>query len=421
MKSKSSIKRGTLSFAVITTIAALLVIGALPLTAMAAEAGASTDVPKTIEREYRYQDGQGPPIIPETIVDEGGNKYQLLSYDAPVADPSYARPTQSYTRQYSTDIPKDDINNLSYYFAASFYIEDGPFVGNIPPAANPYYIIGIYEIFVGQVDRYHTIENLPDNDAMRIPMQMDFTVSSSEGLEATQAATLDLLSIEYEITGTNVLGRPNNYTAYLTYRGQESWLELLGYNVTAYYAGTITSNVEQYVIRSQYELIVEPVAAVAPAVIPPIATPTMPAQEIAQMQPINLDPVIAATVITVVLVLVWLLVWLLLLRKNTCLVQIIDENRKVLLRRYLSVAAGEASFVIPDEVELYGSASYVIELKPRLAMQEGELLVTWRDRIIARDTLKASIQIDKGTIVIDAVIGVISEVPAVITGTTTEA
>jgi len=415
---RSRKKRDARNLTVIITITALLVTGVLPVTAIAAETEASTDAPKIIEREYRFLDGQELPIIPETVVDERGNKYQLLSYSAPVADPSYARPTQSYTRQYSTDIPIDDIDNLSHYFAASFYIEDGPFIGSIPMAANPYYVVGIYEIFVGQVDRYLTIENLPDNDAIRIPTQMDFTVSSSDGIEATQTATLDLLFIEYEITGTNALGLPNNYTAYLTYRGQESWLELYGYNVTAHYAGTIESNVEQYLISSQYELVVEPVAPAV--VIVPGITPTIPAQVIAQMQPINLSFLFTAAVVVIVFVLVWLLIWFLLLRKNACLVRIVDEKRKVLLRRYLAVSAGEAAFVVPDEVDLYDRAKYVIELKPRLAAQQGELLVTWRDRIVARDTLKASIQIDTSTIVVDAVIGVISEAPALMPGLTTE-
>ena len=400
------------------TITALLVISALPSLAVAEEAKASSNAPQTIEREYRYQDGQEPLVIEEAIVDEGGNSYRLVSFDAPIADPTYARPTQSYTRQYTTNISKDDINNLSYYFAESFYIEDGPFVGNIPPAANPYYIIAIYESFTGQVDRYHTIENLPDNDAIRIPMQMDFTVSSSEGPEATQTATLNLLFIEYEITGTNALGLPNNYTAHLTYRGQESWLELIGYNVTAYYEGTIDSNVEQYVIVSRYELIVEPVV-VAPSVLP-ATTITLPALDTALAQVVNPNLAFTVAAIVVVFVFVWFLVWFLLLRRNACLVRVFDGNREVLQRRHISVAEGEATFEVLDKIDLYDGAQYTVELKPRLAAQQGELLVTWRNRIVVREGLKASIQIDMSNIVVDSVIGVISEAPTLMVGLTTE-
>jgi len=404
--------------AVTITIAVLLLIGVLPSVAVAEEINASSSAPQTIGREYRYQDGHELPVIEELITDESGNSYRLVSFDAPIEDPSYTRPTQSYTRQYTTDIPKDDIDNLGYYFAESFYIEDGPFIGNIPPSANPYYIIGIYEIFTGQVDRYHTIENLPDNDAIRIPIKMDFTVSSSEGPEATQTATLDLLSIEYEITGTNTLGLPNNYTAYLTYRGQESWLELLGYNVTAYYAGTIESNVEQYVIRCQYELIVDTVVVTPPAL--PVNTITIPALDtaLAQVGSPNLAFTVAAIVI--VLVFAWLLVWFLLLRRNACLVRLADGNREVLQRRHIAVTDGEATFEVLDKIDLHDGAQYAVELKPRLAAQQGELLVTWRNRIVAREGLKATIQIDMRNIVVDSVIGVISEAPAFMVGLTAE-
>ena len=414
----ASIAASIFTIAIAVTTTTLLVFGVLPSTAVAEEARASSNAPQTIEREYRYQDGQELPVIEELITDESGNSYRLVSFDAPIADPTYARPTQSYTRQYTTNIPKDDINNLGYYFAESFYIEDGPFVGNIPPAANPYYIIAIYESFTGQVDRYHTIENLPDNDAIRIPRQMDFTVSSSAGPEATQTATLDLLFIEYEITGTNALGLPNNYTAHLTYRGQESWLELLGYNITAYYEGTIDSNVEQYVIISRYELVVEPVV-IAPSVLP-ANTVTLPALDTALAQAVNPNLAFTVAAIVVVFVFVWLLVWFLLLRRNACLVRMADGNREVLLRRHISVAEGEATFEVLDKIDLYDGAQYAVELKPRLAAQQGELLVTWRNRIVAREGLKTSIQIDMSNIVVDAVIGVISEAPALMAGLTAE-
>ena len=376
--------------------------------------------PESLEREYRFQDGQELPKIEETIVDEEGNRYRLVSSERPAADGSYDRPIQYYSWQDTKDIPLDGIDSLDWYFASNVYIEDGPFIGNIPLAASPYDVTYIYESFIGQVDRYYTIEGLPDNDAIRLPSQMDFTVSSDASQGATQIATLNLLSVDYEITGTNTLGLPNNYSAHLTYRGQETWLELHHYTVTAYYEGYVESNVGQYVIKSHYELIPEPVPVTAPT-IPVVSVSPTAKQELTLVQMPNVSLSFGMATTVVVLVLAWLLLWLLLFRKNAKLVRLMGNDRRTLLRKHINVTAGEASLMVPDKVNLYDRAQYTVELKPRLANQQGELFVVWRGRIVAREELNPSIQIDMDSVVVDAVIGVVSETALSMGGLTTEA
>jgi hypothetical protein len=78
---------------------------------------------------------------------------------------------------------------------------------------------------------------------------------------------------------------------------------------------------------------------------------------------------------------------MLLFRKNAQLVREEDGRREILIKKRLRVVDRTADFEVPDQIELYGRARYSIELKPWLASQEGELLVTWRERLIAREAL----------------------------------
>ncbi|MCL1847569.1 MAG: hypothetical protein FWF91_06335 [Coriobacteriia bacterium] len=411
MKARRSKKK-----ALILVVAALFAFS-VPLQALAAEEDKDAlSPPETVKKEYRYQDGQEPPAIEESLVDNEGNRYRLVSVDGPVTDGSYWRPTQFYTHRIEMEVPLEGINSLADYFPSSIYIEDGIFVGNIGLVVDPYDEVSVYESITGQVDKDYTITDLPDNDVVRLPLQMDFEIRSDATPEATCTATLNLLSVQYEVAGTNSLGLPNNYTAYLTYRGQESWLELHHYQVTAYYAGEIASIINQYIATGHYEL--EPPAAlpVAPAPAPapaptpiPSVSPALSPLEIPVATPTSMTPLYASTTLVTILAFGWLLLWLLFFRKNVLLVRMMDGSREVLLRKHVNVTAGEAAFEIPDTVNLYDRAQYVIELKPRLASQQGELIVTWRKGIVAREELKAVIQIDMNSIVFGAVTGAIIE------------
>ena len=389
----------------VLTITTMLLM-TIPLQA-AAESKAASQIPEKTTREYGYQSGQALPAIEERITDGEGNTYRLVSFDDPVEDPAYQRPAQYYARQIVKDIPLDGIDNLSYYFPASIYIEDGSYVGNIPLAASPYYVIDFYESFTGQVDRYHTLYNLPDNDVTRLPFYMDFVVSSDSSFGATATGTLRLLSADYEVAGTNALGLPNDYTVHLTYRGQESWLEPHHYQVTASYGGYIESTVGHYLVVGHYELVPQPAGADAtPA---PAVTVLLPMPEASQESPVKLSFPLVAAAIVVVLSLMWLLAWLLFFRKNAALIRQEDDRRMVVLRKRIDVVEDQAVFGIPDRIDLYDRAQYIIELKPRLANQQGMLLVTWRDCVIAREMLNASIQIDMDRLAIKAVADVVSE------------
>jgi hypothetical protein len=225
-----------------------------------------------------------------------------------------------------------------------------------------------------------------------------------------------LLDVRYEITGTSALGLPTSYKAYLTYRGEESWLELHHHIVTATYEGTVASAIPRYLVTIVYEpepeaTPPEPVSAERPRDIAEVEVPTA-----APAFPLGL----LAAAAVVVLVLGWLLLWLLLFRKNAELVRREGEGWEVLVRRRLSVTDGVVGFEVPDQIELCDGARYSVELKPWLANQEGELLVSWRKRVIAREGLAPSVKLKIGSIDDEGVLSVLAEEILTMMGAETE-
>jgi hypothetical protein len=363
-----------------------------------------------LTRDLRYRAGDAVPEPEEAITAEDGTLYRLVSVSEPIADLAYTAPTRDYTQIVTKKIPREGINTLGEFFSAELLVEDGEYVGPIGLVSHLYQIENVYESWSRQVDRYYEIEGLPDNDVARLPATMDFEVSSDAAPAATQTKTLALLDVRYEVQGTTSLGLPNNYKAYLTYRGEESWLELHHYIVTATYQGTVVSTTPSYIITATYEPQSEP--AIVPAPAAPIeqpeqlSEPETPLAEPAFAVPLTL---ILGVAVFVVLMLGWLLLWLLLFRKNAQLVKEEDGNREVLIRKRLRVVDGTADFEVPDQVELYGRAQYSIELKPWLASQEGELLVIWRERVIAREPLELCVALDFAGIDSAGVLSVITE------------
>jgi hypothetical protein len=163
--------------------------------------------------------------------------YATVQQSAPAGE---AKDSKHYEHQITKEIPLEGISNLQEFFPESVAIDDGRFCGTIDlRSEDAFKISNIYEIFSGQVDRSHVFSGLPDNDLSRIPLQMDFDVSSEESEGATRIKTLKLVDCVYKIQSADYLGRPSAYEACATYRGEEKWLELHHYLVTANYAGVI--------------------------------------------------------------------------------------------------------------------------------------------------------------------------------------
>jgi hypothetical protein len=257
-------KRSFIGGKVFTTalVALLLFVWGQPISALALEPTVRADGDRLVY-EYRFADEHDFPAIQDEVqIDNKG--YSLVSTTDPVIDPDYTPASKVYTQSLTKDIPLEGINSLWNYFPDTYAFEDGSFAGAVP--LTNYQTENVYELYTGQVDRAWTINGLPDNDVIRIPRSMDFTVRSDAYPGATQTKTLQLLDVRYEITGTTPLGLPNEYRAYVTYRGEEEWQQLHHYIVTAHYQGAITSSDTQFLVTASYE----------PKVVAEIATPPAP-------------------------------------------------------------------------------------------------------------------------------------------------
>ena len=194
--------------------------------------------------------------------------YELDKVTEPVYDPSYVPATQSYSGETALDVWPSDIGRIEQILDGSYRISDGEFTGDIPRI--DYAIANSYERFSRQVDRYYVMEGLPDNDVVRLPESMDFIVSSDAFEGATTTATLYLNDVTYEVIGTNNLGLPNNYRATLMFSGQERYVVLHHYRVTAYYEGVLTSSLTGTVFTATYKA--EKAKPISPTPAP-ISTP----------------------------------------------------------------------------------------------------------------------------------------------------
>jgi len=98
----------------------------------------------------------------------------------------------------------------------------------------------IYGAGKRQVDRAETIKNLPDNDVDRLPRVKAYSDTNGRGPGADARGELVLAEVRYEPKGLDEDGIPNNYTAYVVYRGEETYLQLTHYEAVWARPGTVT-------------------------------------------------------------------------------------------------------------------------------------------------------------------------------------
>ncbi|MCL2537361.1 MAG: hypothetical protein FWE51_03675 [Coriobacteriia bacterium] len=87
------------------------------------------------------------------------------------------------------------------------------------------------------VDRVVTFEDLPTNDVAQLPAQQVFQLRTAEGLGSLGEVSLQAAHWEWLVTDRDPHGLPLAYTAFVTFRGEEKWLEQTAIRATAYYSG----------------------------------------------------------------------------------------------------------------------------------------------------------------------------------------
>jgi hypothetical protein len=300
-------------------------------------------------------------------------------------------------------------------------IDEGDYQGEIGlDPAHPYTVVERHEAFQDQVDREAVLYGLPDNEVSRIPTSRDFEVRSAAAPGATQTKTLQVLTISYEVAGTDSLGLPNNYTALVTYRGQEEFLELHHYDVTANYAGELSSSVQRIALTGTYRPVAvvdegAPIASEETAVISdtevPLAGPQLP------LFPLAIASATVVVVLAIPLLYFFLLTNARLLRLSEaggqCKTNTSKTTRKakaeVICRRRLVLNQGEAELRIPPWADIFDGATYCLLIKSRLACRAGSVAMTWQGKVVAVVPLDAHVHVNFRDMLIQSVDAILAE------------
>jgi hypothetical protein len=352
--------------------------------------GGTTD--NTVERRYEYEAGSEPIIEDYLLVD--GVRYELNSTSAPTVIEN-ATPSVYFIHEESIIILPErfDQGNLEALFVSSFPIEADGYQGTIP-LVNLF--VREFDVIIEEgVEREVVLKDLPNNDLIQIPMTHDFEVSSAEDKDTTEVVTFKFLGIEWERAGTG-------YTATVTYRGLAHDVVANRYEVTARFEGAVAYDRDRFVAEASYaSTVAPPVTAIGD-----FAAPLGGGRG-------DIVPVlaVAALVALVLLALAWLLLYFLLFRRNARLMVSKDAEGtgSCICRKTVKVLAKEALFVIPSSIELMDGRFYWLELKPRLALQQGEILVKWREGIIMRAQIASRVDLNIAAVLAGVIGGLLDD------------
>jgi hypothetical protein len=227
----NSIKNSRFS-SVAAAIVALLLYTAIALPVFGVEAEEGGDVSDTlITVEYRYTEGEAVPTVPQTIL-EFGREYALVRTAEPVLE-AMLPVTRTYTYTVAGVVSKEDMKAIAG-------------LGNVslqPTRAS----------VEQQIDKTEVIENLPTNDVEYLPQTKEYEIQSDAYEGAVTKGALSRAGVEFKLVGYDEYGLPDNYTATVTYRGIETYLEPQYYNAEATYTTRANQSVPTYVIVAEYE------------------------------------------------------------------------------------------------------------------------------------------------------------------------
>ena len=207
----------------------ILLLTIMAAIAMVPSCGYAEDEKTTFQQEYTYKEGETPNIHEE--ISQFGQVFKLVSVTEPVATGSLPS-ERSYTYKVSVYYTPDQLSQVP---------------GNVK-------LTPIYGTGKRQVDRKEMIRNLSDNDVDRLPRLKIYSDTSGCGPGADVRGQLALAEVRYEPRGWDEDGIPNNYTAFVVYRGEETYLALTHYEAVRTYTDTITEDGEiTYTVIATYE------------------------------------------------------------------------------------------------------------------------------------------------------------------------
>ncbi|MDR0884975.1 MAG: hypothetical protein LBN22_01185 [Clostridiales Family XIII bacterium] len=217
-------------------VAILLIMGTFAVAnPLGAYADPVTDANTNHTVEYIYYTGDEVPLVPVTIAAfEKG--YRLID------------------TQQSQDIKTFPIERTYTTYVEGIVSKDYLAKNNITN-------VKLQEILISKdrkIDKEQVLEHLPTNDVEELPQKKAFIIKSDADQGATVLSTLDRAGVRYETTGYDEDGIPNEFRAFVTYRGGEKYLDTHYYEAKSTYTTTRTEadTRTQYVILATYEPIV---------------------------------------------------------------------------------------------------------------------------------------------------------------------
>jgi len=183
----------------------------------------------TITQEFTYKEGEKPNIKQE--ISQFGQVFTLVSVSDPKTNKSLPK-SRSHTYQVSSSYTPEQLSQ----------------------APKNVTLTPVYGTGKRQVDREETIKNLPDNDVDRLALKKAYTDTDGHGPGTEAKGELVLAEVRFEPAGWDEDGLPNNYTAYVFYRGEETYTKLLYYEAVTTYTDTVTEDGDAtYTVVATYE------------------------------------------------------------------------------------------------------------------------------------------------------------------------
>lgn len=356
----------------LAVLLSLSLVGSLATVAAPAFANGTDKLVKT----YTYMKGEGEPegLVLESV-EHDGTVYTLNKKSEPREDDAYEPETKEIETDVTVKVDASDISNARAHLPATVEAStvDERYVGDL--ALEGVEQDPIYLRRTRQVDRTVDYTGLPTNDVDAvIPSYGEFVVTSGDAVEATTTKTLALSDVEFEVTATDDLGLPTEYTAHANYRGTEDYLDPVAYNVTGHYSGIATEVDRRMVVEATYihQAPVEPAPAPQPAPEP---------EPVQQFDPTPYAVAAgAAGAVLIAVAVVW--------RRRARITKTFDDGSTVVLARVRPVKLGDGAWSVrvPDKLG-YGPK----ELRPTQRMMRFRSIAIIRDGLILRESAPAKV------------------------------
>ena len=108
----------------------------------------------------------------------------------------------------------------------------------------------VLEVHSRKVNRSKEFRGLPTNDLAQLPQVEIFELRSKDALDEMADASLQAAEWQWSVEEHDEHNLPTSYTAQVTFRGEEKWLDYSHLEVTAHYSGELSKQVPVPVVNA---------------------------------------------------------------------------------------------------------------------------------------------------------------------------